>query len=123
MAIGRRESERAAVPVGQVPQTVGARRIRGIDNERGVTQLRGQQVSAQDALGVVVGRGIAPPAQDQGRLQDVARVVGLAPVRGMPVLVAAVLHHPAKGVADAPESVVVEGLDTFQQHGIRRQVR
>ena len=80
-------------------------------------------MSAQDALGVVVRLGIAPPTQDQGRFQNVARVVGLAPIRGVEVLVAAVFHDPAQSVANAPQPVVVEGLDVCQQNGIRGEVR
>ena len=98
MAVGRRKAERAQVPRGDVLFAILVLRVVGLANERGVAQLRRQQMAAQNPFGVPEVFRVPPLPQNQRRLDDVARVVDLATVRVDAV--GAAFDDPADLVAD-----------------------
>ena len=73
-------------------------------------------MTAKDAFRVFKKLRVARTSEDQSGLYDVARVVDFSAVEISAVLlVAAVLDHPSKRIADLLQPIVVECLDVMKQ--------
>jgi len=106
MTVEGGKAERATMPLAHRPVT----------DERNIAKVQGQQMSPQDAFGVVVVLCIAPASYNQGRLQNITRGIDFAPVRVGIGLGA--LNSPSQLVMDSPQSIVVECFDTVRQRSV-----
>ena len=113
VAVGRRGAEGAAHPLRHVAPAVDVVGVVRLRYPGDVAELGRQQMASQDALGVLIVLCAAPAAQDQRRLDDVSRVVGLPAIGVASLRIVFVgrgggLDRPAGLVPDRPEAVVVE---------------